>query len=111
MDYMILGSNIRKYRMTLGMRQEDLAEICGCSSSHIGQIENARGVPSLEMTVRISNAFSVTVDQLIQVEYVNPERVYLREIEERIGKYSHKQRVQACEGFLSYLDSLERFSG
>lgn len=64
MDYMVLGSNIRKYRMMLGMRQEDLAEICGCSSSHIGQIENARGVPSLEMTVKISNALSVTVDHL-----------------------------------------------
>lgn len=110
MDYMVLGSNIRKYRMTLGMRQEDLAEICGCSSSHIGQIENARGIPSLEMTVRISNALSVTVDQLIRADYVNPERAYLQEIAERIEQYSQKQKIQACEGFLSYLDSLERFS-
>ena len=110
MDYMVLGSNIRKYRMTLGMRQEDLAEMCGCSSSHIGQIENARGVPSLEMTVKISNALSVTVDQLIRADYVNPERVYLQEIAERIDKYPVKQRIQACESLITYLDSLERFS-
>lgn len=109
MDYMVLGSNIRKYRMTLGMRQEDLAEICGCSSSHIGQIENARGVPSLEMTVRISNALSVTVDQLLRADYANPEKVYLQEIAERIGKYPHRKKLQACESVMSYLDSLERF--
>ena len=63
MDYVILGKNIRKYRQMRGLRQEDLAEICDCGNSHIGQIENARGIPSLDMIVRIANALSVTVDQ------------------------------------------------
>lgn len=92
------------------MSQEALAEICECSSSHIGQIENARGIPSLEMTVRISNALSVTVDQLLKMDYVNPEKVYLQEIEERIAQYPRRQRIRACESVLNYLDSLERFS-
>ena len=39
MDYVVLGKNIRKYRQMRGMRQEDLAEICDCGNSHIGQIE------------------------------------------------------------------------
>lgn len=42
MDYVILGKNIRKYRQMRGMRQEDLAEICDCGNSHIGQIESER---------------------------------------------------------------------
>ena len=54
MDYVVLGKNIRKYRQMRGMRQEDLAEICDCGNSHIGQIENARGIPSLDMIVRIA---------------------------------------------------------
>lgn len=66
MDYVILGKNIRKYRQMRGLRQEDLAEICDCGNSHIGQIENARGIPSLDMIVRIANALSVTVDQLLR---------------------------------------------
>ena len=38
MDYVVLGRNIRKYRQMCGLRQEDLAERCGCGNSHIGQI-------------------------------------------------------------------------
>lgn len=48
MDYVILGKNVRKFRQMKGLRQADLAEQCGCCDSHIGQIENARVVPSLD---------------------------------------------------------------
>lgn len=110
MDYKVLGRNIRKYRLRLGLRQEDLAEMCGCSNSHIGQIENARGIPSLEMTVRISNALSMTIDQLLRENYRSPEKVYLKEIAEHIERYPLKQRVRLCEGLLDYLEFLERFN-
>jgi len=108
-DYKTLGKNIRKYRHLKGLRQEDLAEMCDCTNSHIGQIENARGVPSLEMTVRIANALDVTVDQLLSTSYSSPEKVFLKEVLERIEKYPVKKRIQACEGFLTYLDTLEKF--
>lgn len=110
MDYAIIGKNIRRYRLISGLRQEDLAERCSCSNSHIGQIENARGIPSLEMVVRIANALSVTVDQLLRENYEEPEKIYLKEIAERIDRYPVKQRIHACESLLAYLDSLEKFS-
>ena len=109
MDYISLGKNIKKYRVLQGMRQEDLAEVCDCSNSHIGQIENARGIPSLEMVVRIANALEVTVDQLLCSSYSSPEKVYLKEIAERIEKYPVAKRIRACESFQSFLDSLENF--
>ncbi len=96
--------------MILGFSQEELADKCGCSNSHIGQIENARGIPSLDMVVRIANSLSVTVDQLLKESYANPEVVYLREIAGRIEKYPVARRIQACEGLMAYLDSLEKFS-
>ena len=110
MDYKTLRKNIRKYRLILGWKQEYLAEKCGCSDSHIGQIENARGIPSLDMVVRIANSLSVTVDQLLKESYSNPEVVYLRELAERIEKYPVARRIQACEALMAYLDSLEKFS-
>ena len=55
MDYITLGKNVRKYRLIRGFSQEELAGKCSCSNSHIGQIENARGIPSLDMVVRIGN--------------------------------------------------------
>ena len=110
MDYITLGKNVRKYRLILGFSQEDLADKCECSNSHIGQIENARGIPSLDMVVRIANSLSVTVGQLLKESYSNPEVVYLREIAGRIEKYPVARRIQACEGLMAYLDSLEKFS-
>ena len=106
MDYKTLGQNIRRLRVTQGFRQEDLAEKCECSASHIGQIENGRVKPSLEMTVRIANALSATTDQL----FSHPEEIYLKEIAKRIEKYPVSKRILACEGFNTYLDSLEKFS-
>lgn len=110
MDYVILGKNIKKFRQLKGLRQSDLAEICDCSDSHIGQIENARGIPSLDTVVKISNALEVTVDRLLKESYANPDMVYLKEISERIGKYPVSRRIMACEGLMHYLDSLEKFS-
>ena len=110
MDYITLGKNVRKYRLILGFTQEELADKCECSNSHIGQIENARGIPSLDKVVRIANALSMTVDQLLKESYSNPEVVYLREIAGRIEKYPVARRIQACEGLMAYLDSLEKFS-
>lgn len=110
MDYVILGKNIKKFRQLKELRQVDLAEMCDCSDSHIGQIENARGIPSLDTVVKISNVLEVTVDQLLKESYENPEMVYLKEISERIEKYPVSRRIMACEGLMHYLDSLEKFS-
>ena len=110
MDYITLGKNVRKYRLIFGFSQEELAGKCDCSNSHIGQIENARGIPSLDMVVRIANSLSVTVGQLRGESYSNPEVVYLRELAERIEKYPVARRIQACEALMAYLDSLEKFS-
>ena len=97
MDYKTLGQNIRRLRVTQGFR-------------HIGQIENGRVKPSLDMTVRIANALNATTDQLLAHEFSHPEEIYLKEIAERIEKYPVSKRILACEGFNTYLDSLEKFS-
>ncbi len=109
MDYIALGKTIRNIRLSRGMKQKDLAELCDLSDSYIGHIENARGIPSLETVVKVANALEVTVDQLLSKSYKNPEVIYLREIAERIEKYPVSQRIQACEGFNAFLDSLEKF--
>lgn len=110
MDYKALGKNIRKYRLLCGIRQEDLAELCHCSVSHIGHIENGLGKPSLEMIVIIANCLEVTVDQLLSENYRNPADIYLREIAKRIDSYEVSQRILVCESLENYLDTLERFA-
>ena len=60
--------------------------------------------------VNIANALNATTDQLLAHEFSHPEEIYLKKISERIEKYPVSKRILACEGFNTYLDSLEKFS-
>lgn len=111
MNYQLLGKNVRKYRVQFGMRQEDLAEKVGCSGSHIGQIENARGVPSLEMIVNIANALGVTVDQLLLDSLDCPEIVFLRNIEKRVQDLPVAAKLIACEMLQDLMEIIEKVRG
>ena len=79
LEYKKLGANVRKYRKIAGLTQEELAEIIGCSNSHIGQIENGRGVPSLDTMVKIANALGVMIDQFVVADSDHPELIYLQD--------------------------------
>lgn len=111
MDYESLGRNVRKYRLQMGMQQEDLAEKVDCSSSHIGQIEHARGIPSLEMVVGIANALHVTVDQLLLDSLDCPEIVFLRDIEKRIQELPVAAKMIACEMLQDLMEIIEKVKG
>ena len=91
MEYKKLGANVRKYRKIAGLTQEELAEIIGCSNSHIGQIENGRGVPSLDMMVKIANALGVMIDQFVVADSDHPELIYLHEISAKLKSYRKRQ--------------------
>lgn len=108
MDYETLGNNIRKYRTLAKMRQEDLAVLCDCTGTYIGQIEHARSKPSLERVVLIANALGVTVDQLLISSTDNSELVYLREMEMRIKKLPTATKILACEELTNLLAIIER---
>lgn len=108
MDYQLLGKNIRKYRIQLDLNQEELAEQVGCSSSHIGQIENNRGIPSLEMVVNIANALRTTVDQLVMDSLECPEIVYLRDIEKKIQAMPTPVKLLACEMLQDMIEIVEK---
>ncbi len=108
MDYQLLGKNIRKYRLQLELRQEDVAEAVGCTGSHIGQIENNRGIPSLEMVVNIANVLHVTVDQLLLDSLECPELVYLRDMEIRLRDLSSPVKLLACEMMQDMLEIIEK---
>ena len=93
MDYEALGKSIRFYRIQSELKQWQLAELCHCSTSHIGQIENARTKPSLEIVVQIANILDVTVDQLLIESIDLSEVVFLRDMENRIRRLPTASKV------------------
>lgn len=107
MDYVALGKNIRLRRQLLGLRQEDLAEKCLCSTSHIGAVEKARTIPSLETIIRIANALDVTVDELLYESIDQKEGIYLRDMERRIDKLPLSAKIKACEAMDKILSIIE----
>ena len=65
MNYKLLGEKIREQRKNKNYTLEQLAEKLGVSTTFIGQIERAKGKPSLETVVKIANVLGVSVDYLI----------------------------------------------
>jgi transcriptional regulator with XRE-family HTH domain len=52
----LLGSNIRNYRVNLGISQEKLAEMVNMATNYLGLIENGKKFPSADMVERIAAA-------------------------------------------------------
>lgn len=65
MNYELLGKNIREQRKEKKYTLEQLAEKLDVSTTFIGQIERAKGIPSLETLVKIANVLEVSVDGLL----------------------------------------------
>lgn len=63
-----MKNNIKNLRKEKGLRQEDLAEILGVSRQTIIAIENDKYDPSLELALKISIYFAMTVNDIFKVE-------------------------------------------
>ncbi len=106
MNYVVFGENVRKYRKLANMTQEMLAEMCDCSVGHIGHIENGNNKPSLDIAVKIADAFEVTIDRLMVENYLYPEKVYLNEVADIINTFPVRERVVACESIKNIVESM-----
>lgn len=65
MELESIGKNIRNFRRSKKMRQEDLAEKTGLSTNYIGSLERGEKVPSLETFIEIANVLGVSADMLL----------------------------------------------
>ena len=64
-DYRELGLKIKEMRMHRGYTQDALAEMVGCNTSHISNIENCYTKLSLNVLLAIANALGTSVDYLL----------------------------------------------
>ena len=65
MNYELLGRKIRQRRKEKKYTLEQLAEKLDVSTTFIGQIERAKGIPSLETLVKIANILETSTDSLL----------------------------------------------
>ncbi len=87
-----VGKNIRKYRNSKKMRQEDLAEKAGLSVTYIGMVERAEKIPSIETFVAILNALEISADMVLHDVLNTGYIVKDSLLNEKLSKVSHEDR-------------------
>lgn len=65
LDYKAIGKRVKIARIKADMTQERLAEAVGISPTHLSNIETGTTRVSLVTIVRLANALSITVDDLL----------------------------------------------
>ncbi len=64
----VFGTNLRKYRMVLGVSQERFAEMCGLHRTYISDIERFQRSISLKNVQKIADALGVETFRLFLEE-------------------------------------------
>lgn len=64
-NYEALGKKVKEERKRRGLTQEKLAERVSVSIKHIGSIERAESIPSVQVLVALANELEVTTDYLL----------------------------------------------
>lgn len=64
-DYQEIGKRIRAIRKQKGLSQEQLAEMVDVGTSHVSHIENGHTKMSVQVLIKLSNALSVSTDELL----------------------------------------------
>lgn len=64
----ILSKNIKKLRLFKSMNQTEFAALFDLKRSSIGAYEEGRAEPKLDSLIKISNYFSLTIDEIVKAE-------------------------------------------
>lgn len=73
LDYYVIGSRIRHYRLERGITQEVLAFQVNSSAAYISRIERGQKKPSLEKLFEIAEVLNVTINDFV---YISPPSEY-----------------------------------
>ena len=91
-DLTAIGDKIRSRRAKLGMSQEQLAELCGITSSYVGHIERGSRQLSLNTAISISTVLEISLDYLLlDVKDQNSDADVLSGISAELKNHSPEQ--------------------
>ena len=81
-----LSKNIKRLRKALGLRQEELGELCDCSGPSVSywEADDTPSLPSLDKLFTLSEIFGVSVDALCTDENVQLGEILNMLILERV---------------------------
>lgn len=87
-----IGEKIKNRRTKLGLSQEQLAELCGITSSYVGHIERGSRKLSLNTAISISSVLGISLDYLLlDVKTENGDDGILESISADLKNHSPEQ--------------------
>ena len=65
---MIIGNNIKKYRIMSNLTQEELAKLIGCTTPLIGALESSKMCQGISVynLYKISKALNISIEKLFE---------------------------------------------
>ena len=84
LDYVRIGQRIRDARVAKGWPQSELAFRAGLNSAYVSHIETGKTKLALPTIVKIANALSVSVDELLCDSLEQAQHVYDKRIAEEL---------------------------
>jgi len=99
----LLGGNLKRYRVCKGLSQAKLAEILDISPNFISDIETGKRWLSSDTLVNLAESLGVEV-----YEFLKPSEVPTEEIEAFIQNYTQKATVAASKAVAQSLCELRK---
>ncbi len=90
-----IGENIRNYRKTKNVTQEELAEILGVSYQSVSRWENGTCYPDMELLPTLADYFGVTVDRLIGADKTI-EQAHVKQLLDGFQTALSQGRINDC---------------
>ena len=108
LDYKAIGKRIKIARINADMTQEHLSDLVELSPSHMSNIETGTAKVSLTTMVRIANALSVTVDDLLCDNLVHAKVQFEQDIQQLLDGCSELEIRLVKDLIESTLNTLRR---
>ena len=90
-DYKAIGQRIKIARIKKDITQDQVADITGLSNPHISNVETGSTKVSLPSIIKIANALSVSVDELLCDNIIHSKVVFEKELAELLEDCSDKE--------------------
>ena len=110
MDYYKIGQNIRRYRKSMGLTQEQLAEMINISVPHMSHIETGITKLSLPVLVDISDALKVSTNDLLSDNVVLSRERRYEEIRSILEQCDDRELKILTEILDSAKNALKKYS-
>ncbi|MBQ8496091.1 MAG: helix-turn-helix transcriptional regulator [Clostridia bacterium] len=96
---MDIGSNIRYYRMQMGITQGELAEMLCVSHQTVSKWERQLVYPDITVLPKLATAFHTSIDNLLNFN-ISEAQKYIAEIKEKLHKYNETGNISAQKQLL-----------